>query len=219
MNLRRSRSGVWTAALLGLVLGSPVAALEIEVRAPDTGPAASTGDTLVARFTVAGTMDGSEGSALGEGIPATLTLVVDLWRVRSGWWDSLVHTQTLAYRFRRDLLDGRYRVLDPEGRAVGFPDPDALERYLARPHEIVLGPAAGFPAERRYYLTVKAIVRPLRLDDLEEIDAWLNGEVTAGRGGGGILGLPKTLAALMVDLSGLGDRSSVGRSAVFVPNP
>jgi hypothetical protein len=175
-------------------------------------------DTLVAAFRLSGVLEEGE-KTLGEGIPATLTLVVDLWRERSGWWDSLVHSQAYVYRFRRDVWSGSYEIMDPARNSVTLGDPEALRDYLERVHEVPLGTAGRFEHEKSYYLTVRAILKPLDLNDLEEVNAWLNGDVTQGRGGGGLLGIPKALANLAVDLSGLGDKSATGRSRTFVPNP
>ncbi len=176
------------------------------------------GDTLVATFRLSGVLE--EGNeTLGEGIPATLTLVIDLWRERSGWWDSLIHSQPYVYRFRRDVWRGTYEMIGPDRSTVTLGDPDALRAFLERIHEVPLGTPDRFDRGKSYYLTVRAVMKPLDLADLEEVSAWLNGDVTQGRGGGGLLGIPKSLANMAVDLSGLGDRSATGRSRAFVPNP
>ena len=57
------------------------------------------------------------------------------------------------------------------------------------------------------------------MDDLAKVDAWVSGDVTKGRTSGGLLGVPKAVANVAMDLSGLGDRSAEGRSGRFIPNP
>jgi len=222
---------------LGLAARPATAELRVQVAAPGEGlpgmaapdsagtvlvpPARvihAPGDTLMALFRLSGVVEEGE-KTLGQGIPATLTLVVDLWRDRSGWWDSMVHSQAYIYRFRRDVWSGTYELLDPARNSVTLGGPDALRAYLERVHEVPLGVAGRFERGKDYYLTVRAILKPIDLNDLEEVNAWLNGDVTEGRGGGGLLGIPKSLANLAVDLSGLGDKSATGRSRTFVPNP
>ncbi len=206
----RADLGVWVAAP-----GEPFSADSARA-AP--APRFAPGDTLVAAFGLTGLFDqGNE--TLGEGIPATLTLVVDLWRERGGWWDALVHSQSYTYRFRRDVWSGAYEIVDPDLSTARLTDRDALRLYLERVHEIPLGPASRFEASSRYYLTVKAVLQPLNLDDLEAVDAWLSGDVTRRSGNGGLLGVPKALAGFVIDLSGLGDVSALGRSLTFVPRP
>jgi hypothetical protein len=222
-------------------LTAPARALEVSVSAPiiispgtagadttsaDTTAGADTAsadtaagaDTLVSAFRVHDVLGASDLTALGEGLPSTMSLVVDLWRVRDGWWDSLVRSQSFRYRFRRDLVRDVFVVQNPGRTMSTFTDRTALAAHLGREHEVVLAPPEAFPRGHRFYLSVKAVVEPLNLDDLEAIDAWLSGEVTTGRGGG-VLGIPQVVLGLVVDLSGLGDRSAVGRSPEFTPNP
>src|SRR5262245_24203592 len=85
------------------------------------------GDSLFAGFRIEGTFE--KNSSLGDGIAATLLLVVDLWRERSGWWDVLVQSGVLLHRFRRDVWTERVELLDQSGRTITFPDRAALERY------------------------------------------------------------------------------------------
>jgi hypothetical protein len=200
-------SMIWTAAAR--------AELGVRVDPPAVAPATS---TLVATFRVTGVVDEAD-STVGEGIPATLVLAVDLWRDRSGWWDALVHTEVYTYRFRRDVWWGTYEVVKPDGTLILLPDRTELRVYLERVYEVPLGPASAFDADKGYYLSVKATLKPLDADDLAKVDAWVSGDVTKGRGGGGLLGVPRAVANIAVDLSGLGDRSAEGRSERFIPNP
>jgi hypothetical protein len=174
-------------------------------------------DTLIASFRLHDIFD--KGSSLGDGIPATLILVVDVWRERAGWWDALIRSQVFTYRFRRDIWSGEYEFWNLDRSVSTLPDRATLLGYLERVHEVVLGLPADFEAGRRYYVTVKAMSKPMNLDDLQEVDAWLSGKVTGSSGGGGILGIPKALARVVVDVSGLGDQSTMGRSRSFVPRP
>lgn len=179
--------------------------------------AADSARVLVASFRLDDLFEDRD-ERLGEGLAATLTVTVDLWRVREGWWDALTASQTLTYRFRREPGRDAYVVRNPDRTTGDFPDRAALSAHLERVHELGLGPPERFPKGTRFYVIVRAALKPLTLDDLEELDAWLSGDVAEGRGGG-LLGVPRALAGLVVDLSGMGDRSAAGRSAEFVPNP
>ena len=200
------------AAVLGAA--TPSWAFEVEV----TAPAPESTGVLVSRFHIVDLFS-PDSDPVGEGLPATLTLIVDLWRVRSGWWDSLMRSSVQRYRFRTDLLTDGYRVQNPDRTVVIVEDFAALRAHLGRTHEVSLALPDAFPEGARFYLSVKALLEPIRVEDLEEVDAWLSGDVTEGRGGGGLFGIPKAVAGLIVDVSGLGDRNAVGRSPVFQPNP
>jgi hypothetical protein len=214
MERRGGRPGRVLALLL-LLCATPAAWADLGVQVTDPDPARN---PVTASFRVAGPLDGADLSTLGEGVPATLTLIIDLWREKSGWWDALVVSQTRIFTFRRDLLQDEFVIRNPDGSETRVADRDSLAAYLENPHEVVLGEAARFPEGQEFYLSVKAVVRPLSVEEIERLDAWLSGDVTEGRGGG-LLGFPRALVGLVVDLSGLGDRSAVGRSGLFSPNP
>ncbi len=181
-----SRAACMMALGLSIVWTAPArAGLGVRVDLPVPGTA-----SLVAAFLVTGVVDEAD-STVGEGIPATLVLVVDLWRDRSGWWDALVHTEVYTYRFRRDVWWGTYEVVKPDGTLILLPDREELRVYLERAYEVPLGPASRFDAGKGYYLSVKATLKPLDIDDLEKIDAWVSGDVTKGRGGGGSWAFPR----------------------------
>jgi len=203
------------------VHATPARGLEVEVAAPGETLSAdslsvdlSPGDTLIASFRLQDIF--SEQSTLGDGIPATLILVVDLWRDRGTWWDSLVRSHAFTYRFRRDIWTGEVELWNIDRTRSVLSDRDALATFLERVHEIVLGVPENFSPEKSYYVTVRALIQPMNMEDLEDVDAWLSGDVTQG---GGLLGIPKALARVVVDVSGLGDQTTEGRSRSFVPRP
>jgi hypothetical protein len=200
--------------------GSSDGSFTVNTGSPGAGAEFAPSDTLIASFALGGILDpDEENPTLGEGMPATLTIVVDLWRDRSGWWDSLVQSRTYVYRFRRDVWSGVYEVVNPDGTRATLPGPPALRAYLERAHDVPLGTAGRYDAGKTYYLTVKVVLEPLDPDDLEEVEAWLSGDVTGGPAKGGLLGIPRALYRLAVDLSGLGTESCVGRSKPFRPRP
>jgi hypothetical protein len=179
---------------------------------PATLPSFGEQDTLIAAFRLRGIFE--HGENLGDGIPATLILIVDLWRDRSGWWDSLVRDQVFTYRFQHDLWTNQYQVWNVDQTVTTLPDKESVRAYLERVHEVALGLGRHFDRDHTYYVTVKAILKPMDLDELSKMDAWLSGKVS-DRGGGGVLGLPKALAQVVVEMTGLGDQSVVGRSRSF----
>lgn len=204
---------------------SPARALDVVVAAPGEAiadslvvPVLSTSspDTLVASFRLLHLF--GDGERLGDGIPATLTFVIDLWRERSGWWDSLVRSSAFTYRFRHDLLNDSYEVQNVDGSLTTLAGREALEQYLGRVHEVVLALASGLEPGQSYYVTVKAVLQPMNLEELRRMDAWFSGDVSQS-GGGGVLGVPKGLARILVDATGFGDRTVLGRSRPFTPRP
>ncbi|NNF06962.1 MAG: DUF4390 domain-containing protein [Candidatus Eisenbacteria bacterium] len=221
-NTKGLRSLFVAIVIAGWLLPATVHAFSITVEAPRTNSqnipgAGGTEDTLVAKFSIDNLFDPEALSSLGEGVPATLTLVVDLWRVRAGWWDASIRTQELTYRFRHDRVSSQYLVRNPDRTITECENKTALLAHIQRIHEIVLAPAEAFPENKTFYISIKAVLQPVNLEDLEKVDAWLSGDVTSQ--GGGVLGLPRTFASLLFGISGFGDRQALGRSELFVPNP
>jgi hypothetical protein len=206
--------GAAPAAALEVVVASPGEMIADSVVVPAPVPAMP--DTLVASFRLLDLF--RNGERLGDGIPATLTFVIDLWRDRSGWWDSLARNRAFTYRFRHDLLSGTYEVQNVDGSTTVLADREGLRRYLERVHEVTLALASHLEAGQAYYVTVKAVLQPMDLEELRRMDAWFSGDVSES-GGGGVLGVPKGLARILVDVTGLGDRTALGRSRPFTPRP
>ena len=191
--------------------GEPFPLSPTQTWTPRTAP-----DSLVSVFGIHGTFE--ENASLGDGIAATLLIVIDLWQERSNWWDALRRSRALVYRFRRDVWTGEVELLDQSGQVRRFENREALRIELERLHEIALGARGDFEQGKTYYVSVKAMLRPLSLEDLENVDAWLSGKVT-GAEGSGILGIPKAVARALFGASGLGDQSAIGRSTKFKPRP
>ena len=200
-------------------------ALDVQISAPGETYAVSptqswtprtSPDSLVCVFGLYGTFE--ENESIGNGIAATLLIVVDLWQEKSNWWDALQRSRALVYRFRSDVWTGEVELLDQSGQLRRFANRDALRIELERLHEIALGARTDFENGKSYYVTVKAMLRPLSLEDLESVDAWLSGKVT-GAEGSGILGIPKAVARALFGASGLGDQSATARSTKFMPRP
>ncbi|HYV51041.1 MAG TPA: DUF4390 domain-containing protein [Dongiaceae bacterium] len=222
---RLHSAGLAGFCLIVLLSSLRAEALEVRVSAPgepfalpsgQTWMPHASGDSLVAAFGIQGIFD--QNQSLGDGIAATLLIVVDLWQEKSNWWDALVRSKVLAYRLRRDVWTGETELLDQSGAIRRFTDRDALANELERLREVDLGSSRDFKPGKTYYVSVKAMVRPLSLEDLENVDAWLSGKVT-GSEGNGILGIPKAVARALIGASGLGDQSAIGRSLKFKPRP
>jgi len=217
------------AALTAVLLAAAVpaaAGLEVEVAAPGETlpgePAAaaaplSPADTLMATFRLKGLFE-DDGEGAGQGLAASLTLVVDLRRSRKPFWSTgRVGVQAFTYRFRRDPLDDAYEVLNPDGTTAELRDRAELARYLERVHEVVLATRGSFEPGKEYEVAVTAVLKPMDIENLEE---WLSGDVGGGGGiGDFILGIPRFIYAVSVKMSGLDDERGEGSSGRFTPLP
>lgn len=147
--------------------------------------------------------------------PAALAFTVELWRDRSSWFDALVSQRTWGYRLEFDHIRGLYRVALPDGSLFETARREEVERRLAGQVDVIAARLEDLDPGKTYYLAVTARRTPIDLERLDELDAWMSGEIRPRRKGGGLLAVPKGVVGFLADVAGLGDRASVSRSARF----
>ena len=67
-------------------------------------------------------------------------------------------------------------------------------------------------------MTVSPSLRPLTIEDVREVEAWLTGEIEQGRESSGwsaFARIPTLFFGVFVDLAGLGDKSTLAESGRF----
>ena len=112
-----------------------------------------------------------------NGFPARLHFRLELWSTR-GWFDDIKAKAEWDVILRYSPLDRRYSVVRIQGdRAtqLGTFDQyrDAVEA-VERPFR----PALRIPARRdRYYYNAVLVVEMLSVNDLDEVERWLRGEL------------------------------------------
>jgi hypothetical protein len=164
-----------------------------------------------------GLFDQRVAESLERGMPATLQVRAELWRRRSAWFDRVERTFEGSIRIRYEVWRKTYRVerADAEPRIYGSLDSvhTALSRSIALPvvraEELRAGP--------RYYIVVTATLRPLSVEDVEEVEGWLSGEVKSGsRSSLGLFtALPRAVFDAVRNFSGFGDEQARAASADF----
>ena len=155
--------------------------------------------------------------SLERGMPATVRLTVDVWRVRPGWFDQRVGSQRGEVRIARNAWSDEYQMRRLAGPLLTLLDLDETERELARPMRVRVLPVAELRPDARYYAIVRVEVKPLTVEDIEEVERWLSGEAKrAGKPGpGSIARLPTYMIGLLANLSGLGDETAQVRTGTF----
>jgi hypothetical protein len=155
--------------------------------------------------------------ALERGMPTTVDVTVEVWRARPGWFDASVGSQRAVMRVFRNAWSDDFtfrRNMEPERTFLTLED---VEREIERPLRVSVLRVARLDPDARYYLIVRATVKPLTVEDLEAVEKWLSGEAKrAGKPGPGSLArLPTYLVGVLANLSGLGDESTVVRTEAF----
>ncbi len=150
-----------------------------------------------------------------RGMPATVTYEVGIWKRRSFWFDKLVFAIKSERRVFYDPWAATFRVRSgPRARGDRtVPSLDSLQSVLFSERRLPLMAVAALDSTARYYVSVRATIRPLSAEDLSEIEDWLSGEVKGPAGPPH--GVPGYLLGIAVNVSGLGDRTALARSESF----
>jgi hypothetical protein len=192
------------ACTLACVVGasSPVAAFQLAVDPPHVD-----GDFVWADLRFDDLFDGRVAQSLQRGMPATLQLRAELWRKRTAWFDRVERTFEGSIRIRYEVWRKTYRVERADAPPRMYGSLDSVRIALARSISLPVARREQLSDGPHYYVVVTATVRPLSVEDVEEVEGWLSGEVQSGRGSsiGLITALPRALFDAVRNLSGFGD--------------
>jgi hypothetical protein len=153
-----------------------------------------------------------------QGMPATVTYEVGLWKRRAFWFDRLVVALKNEHKVVFDPWRKAFRLrsggMDARTRSV--PSLDSLQTALFVVRRLPVCLLTALDPDASYYVTVRAMIRPVSEEDLGEIEDWLAGEVKDPEGTA--RGLPRYLFGITANLSGLGDRTAISKSDRFTPS-
>lgn len=156
--------------------------------------------------------------SLGRGMPATLTLHAELWRRRTAWFDRMERAVDASFRIRYDVWSDRWRLDGPGGSTLSVSTLDSLAGALQRTLALPVAPLGHIGQDVPCYVVVSASLRPLNVEDVEEVEAWLSGAVKKKRSGLSLLtSLPHSLFEAARNFAGFGDEHSRLISTEFTP--
>jgi len=146
--------------------------------------------------------------SLERGMPATLELHAELWRRRIGWFHHLQSSYDASIRMRYEVWNESFRLERAGDAPLVVGSLDSLRAVLTRPLALPVGPLQGLQDGPRYYVVVSATIRPLSVEDIQEVEGWLGGEVEEQRhsGFGVITALPRSVFDAVRNFAGFGDQ-------------
>ena len=155
--------------------------------------------------------------SLARGMPATLVLHAELWRDRRGWFDRLESGADASVRIRYEVWSDSYLLERIGADPIVVGSVDSVATVLQRPWLLAVGRVGQLSPTSRYYVVLTATLRPLTVEDLEEVEGWLSGEMDSGRrsGFGVVTEIPRTIFDTVRNVAGFGDQKARAISAVF----
>ncbi len=164
-------------------------------------------------------LSGKVIETLERGLPATIRYEVELWRSRSSWFDKLEASRFITYKVRFDVIDRRYES-NLNGSIRRYATLEELEHAILRQAGARVVQLSEIRGEDSYFFSITARVTPVALEQVREMEAWLDGKIPGedgGGGAGGILEMPERLFGFVASLAGFGDEEIKAKSIYFVP--
>jgi hypothetical protein len=159
--------------------------------------------------------DGKFVGLMRSGFPLRLHYRLELWRVRSGWFDQFVREVSWDAVARNDPLADDFVLIRQGGGVSRYATPEELAAALAISYTVTLQPNRG--SNGRYYFVARLEVTTLNDTDLQELSRWLSGDVGPAVSGEGNFGeaLARGAQRVLVRLAGLPRQLLEARSPTF----
>lgn len=201
--------------VLLLVLADPAHAFKLT----SIRPARDAGRQLWVEVRLEDPIEKGVEKSLQSGMPATLMLHAELWRRRDGWFDRMERAVDATFRMHYDAWSDTWRLSRPGEPVVELGSLNELELALSRTLALNVASLARYRPDVPCYLVVTASFRPLNVEDVEEVERWLSGEVRERTGSpfGFLTRIPIGIFTAAKGLAGFGDEHSRMISADFTP--
>ena len=157
--------------------------------------------------------DGRFVDLMRSGFPLRLHFRLELWRVRSSWFDRYITGVEWDAVARHDPLAEEFILIRTGGRVTRYNTTEDLAAALAVPYRVAIDPRGN----GRFYLVGRLEVTTLNDTDLEELTRWLRGDVTPAVSGRQSFGdaLAHGAQRALVRIAGLPTLTLEGRSENF----
>lgn len=154
---------------------------------------------------------------LEQGGVSMLVYQLEVYRKRSGWFDSLVETSELVYRVSYDSFERRYRM---QGDDIGVKSESFQEvvGLCTRLKGIQVCSLERLDREAEYYLVIRCAFQPMSLESLDELRTWVEGGEPPREREERRQGVGSRLARMLMSAAGFGEKQLQGTGPTFRPN-
>ncbi|MCC6348894.1 MAG: DUF4390 domain-containing protein [Candidatus Eisenbacteria bacterium] len=206
----------FVAAVLVLLSAAPAGAIEFASLRPHRDVEGRIGIS----FRLGDPLETRVEQSLSRGMPVTLALHAELWRRRNGWFDRVERSMDATVRLRRDVWANAWLLERAGLPAITVSSLDSLESALSGPFAMSFPRSDRLAPSASYFVVLSATVKPLSVEDAEEVEEALSGEVRGrqGSGFGALTALPRALFDTVRNIAGLGDARARAVSAEFSPD-
>ncbi len=175
---------------------------------------------LQINFTVDGIIDDKVAEGLRQGLTSTIEYQIQMWEKRNGWINRLVTQEFVRMKVFFDNWENKFVIMSAEEKRMT----SSLETVREKCSQITaidILPLEKINLKKNYFLTVKTILRPLSVENYQDIKNWLSGRAKSLD----LKNLDDTehqerqfkggLLKMFLALTGFGDRIISGKSKEF----
>lgn len=132
-------------------------------------------EMLVLNFHVDEIIDEKVAEGLRKGLTSTIEYQIQLWEKKGGVINNLVAQQAIRMKLFFDNWENKYVILSQEERRLTNSLETVKEKCsLIQNVEII--PLSQLKSDNKYFFTVKLALRPLSIENYQEIKHWLSGK-------------------------------------------
>ncbi len=175
---------------------------------------------LLLDFTVDGIIDQKAAEGLKKGLTSTIEYQIQLWEKSSGWINRLLISRDLRLKVFFDNWENKYKIISAEEERLTS-SLETVRDKCSQLKNVEIFPVEKLKSDKKYYLTIKAVLKPLSVENYQEIKNWISGQAKSldlkhlddtqqqekkVKGG---------MFKMFLALTGFGDRAVSGRSDDF----
>ena len=171
-------------------------------------------------FAVDGIIDQKIADGLRQGLVSTIEYQIQLWEKRSGWINNLVTQEYIRMKVFFDNWENKFVIMSMDEKRLTS-SLETVRDKCSQISDVEIIPIEKLKSGKKYFFTVKTILRPLSVENYQDIKNWLSGraknldlknlddtEQQERKFKGGLL-------KMFLALTGFGDRVISGESDKF----
>jgi len=132
-------------------------------------------EMLVLNFHVDEIIDDKVSEGLRKGLTSTIEYQIQLWEKKGGVINNLVAQQAIRMKIFFDNWENKYVILSQEERRLTN-SLETVKEKCSLIQNVEMIPLSQLKSDNKYFFTVKLALRPLSMENYQEIKHWLSGK-------------------------------------------
>jgi len=171
-------------------------------------------------FHAEGVIDDKIAEGLRKGRTSTFEYRIQLWEKKSGVLNQLVEEYFFPMKVYYDFWENKYAILTPTEKRL-TPSLETVKEKCTDISEFEGIPIRTFQSDLKYTFVVELMLRPLSVENYQEIKTWLGGEVKnldlndLKQANKQAKGLGTRMLRMFMTITGFGDRVISTKSNEF----